>query len=194
MSTELRVRRGPRRRQALWLVPLAIAAAVLLMAAVPVAAEPGRAEVHCVVQVVGETSGGELLTEPLGCYPSFVEAVAVASGGTVRLAPGISGEAAFTDPVVEGLLSTFTLGIHFDGYNGTGSSITVVGSSCTGGYWNTPTWFSNRISSSYNGCYRLIHYDYAYLGGASEHTVGARATHNLSVLNNRTESVQYLGW
>ena len=38
-------------------------------------------------------------------------------------------------------MSTSTLGRHFDGFNGTGSSISVIGANCTGGWWNTgPTW------------------------------------------------------
>lgn len=91
------------------------------------------------------------------------------------------------------LLSSFTLGIHFDGYNGSGSSITVVGASCTGGWWNTGSAWANRISSSWNGCYRLKHHDEPNRVGASESTTGSGRVHNLSVLNNRAESVSYWG-
>ena len=171
---------------------LIAAVALPLAAAGPVAAGSRAVETHCVEQVVGETPAGQFLTESLGCYGSFAKAVAVASGGTVDLAPETSGTAALTDPEVAGVLSTFTLGIHYDGYNGTGSSITITGSNCSGGYWNTSSWWDNRISSSYNGCQRLIHYDFPNLGGGAQHTVGAGAIHNLTLFSNRTESVQYL--
>jgi hypothetical protein len=88
-------------------------------------------------------------------------------------------------------LSSFTLGIHFDGFNGTGSSISVAGSSCTGGWWNTGTTWANRISSSYNGCARLRHYDLANKGGSYQDTYGAGTTDNLSTMDNRSESVSY---
>lgn len=88
--------------------------------------------------------------------------------------------------------ATFTLGIHYDYYNGAGTSKTVVGSSCSGGYWNTPSSFSNRISSSYNGCRTLVHYDDPGMGGSSATTVGAGQVHNLTWFNNRTESIRYL--
>ncbi len=98
----------------------------------------------------------------------------------------------FTNDAVMAAASTFTLGIHYDGYNGTGSSITVVGSSCSGGWWNTPSWFDNRISSSWNGCYRLRHYNKPNRGGMSGSTYGAGSVHNVPWwINNKAESVSY---
>lgn len=106
----------------------------------------------------------------------------------------LTGEALLADEGgVASVASTFTLGVHFDGFNGTGSSISVVGSDCSGGYWNTGTTWANRISSSWNGCYRLRHYDSPYATGAWQDTYGAGSTHNLSTLNNRAESVAYFG-
>lgn len=124
------------------------------------------AESHCVVVVVGQEKSGELVT---------------------------------TDPVcleTEGLasllaLATFNLGIHYDGLNGTGSSISVVGASCTGGWWNTPSAWDNRISSSYHGCAALRHYDLPNKGGSVQLTTGIGTIKNLTTLNNRTESVSY---
>ena len=90
------------------------------------------------------------------------------------------------------ILSTFTLGRHYDGYNGTGSSISVVGSSCTGGYWNTTSSWDNRISSSYNGCARLRHYAYPNKVVPFDDTQGSGTTDNLnSTLNNNAESISY---
>lgn len=88
----------------------------------------------------------------------------------------------------------FRPGTHFDGYNGSGSSISVQGSSCTGGWWNTPSSWDNRISSSYNGCYRLAHFDSPNKSGDRYDTTGVGQTDNLSAaMSNRTESVAYYG-
>lgn len=183
--------RAPCRRRLLLGVTLVVAA--LMTLAVPAATARDDAEAHCVFLVADQAPDGELALESLGCSPTFAEAMAVASGGALSLSPDTPGEAVFSDTAIAQAVSSFTLGIHFDGYNGTGSSITVVGTSCSGGWWNAPAWFDNLTSSSYLGCYRLVHYDYANLGGASVHTVGAGATRNLTTFNNRTGSVQYFG-
>lgn len=178
------------------LVSLLVMSATLLSAAVagtPASANPVATETHCVVTVVGQLHDGELILDEPRCHPSLAEALLDASGGTVRLDPGAPGSMLFGGSGVdEGLLASFTLGIHFDGINGSGSSISVVGSSCNGGWWNTGATWANRISSSWNGCYRLKHHDGPNKTGASESTLGIGATHNLSAaLNNKAESVSY---
>ncbi len=168
--------------------------AVMLLAGVPaVAGAAGEGDLHCVVVVVGQRASGELVVSAPDCYPSFQEAMAVASGGLISAEAVPSGEELFADPEAGSLLSSFTLGIHFDGLNGSGSSISVVGSSCTGGYWNTGASWANRISSSWNGCYRLRHHDGPNRTGTYVDTVGS-GIHNLPWwMNNRTESVSYWG-
>lgn len=149
-------------------------------------------ERHCVVEVVDQRVGGELVMSQPTCFESFTEAMLEASGGLLRLPSGVGGDVVFTDKTVGVMASTFTIGIHYDGYNGSGSSITVVGSSCTGGYWNTPGWFDNRISSSYNGCARLKHWNYPGASGYLTATTGVGTTDNLpGSANNKTESVSY---
>jgi len=153
----------------------------LVAIAAPVSAAPVE---HCVVEVVAQAPDGQLIMSRPDCYRTFGEAAAHAAALTTS---GVSG-------ATSGLItpaSTFALGIHYDGFNGTGSSITVVGSSCTGGWWNTTTTWDNRISSSYNGCDRLTHHDMSNKTGASEPTLGLGSVSNLSTLNNRAESVSY---
>lgn len=150
-------------------------------------------EQHCVVDVVGEGLNGELRLSTPRCYQRFADALADASDGTVQLAPDVGIDVVFIDAGVAARVSSFVLGIHYDGYGGSGSSISVVGSSCTGGWWNTGSTWANRISSSYNGCNRLVHYDLANKGGISEGTYGVGTTDNLGLLNNRAESVSYNG-
>lgn len=150
------------------------------------------ADSHCVVEVVEQRPGGELVTSEPVCFGSFADAMVEASGGLMRLPDGVGGDVVFTDESVGILASTFAIGIHYDGYNGSGSSITVVGSSCSGGYWNTPGWFDNRISSSYNGCARLKHWNYPGVSGYLTATTGVGTTDNLpGSANNKTESVSY---
>lgn len=170
------------------------AVAFILPAGVPeVVGALKAAEVHCLVEVIGQGVSGEMIVSDPQCYPSFEEAVAVASGGLVNVEDAPSGEELLADPEAGILLSSFTLGTHFDGLNGSGSSISVVGGSCTGGYWNTGATWANRISSSWNGCYRLRHHDGPNRTGMYADTVGS-GTHNLpSFMDNKTESVSYWG-
>lgn len=151
----------------------------------------GSGESHCVLTVIGEESDGQLVMSEPDCYSTFARAMSVASNGSVELATDATGAVMFDDEAVAAAASSFTMGIHFDGYNGTGSSKTVVGSSCTGGWWNA--WdFYNRINSSYNGCTRLKHYDGWNASGYLTYTYGAGTTDNLpSSAVNKTNSVSY---
>lgn len=169
----------------------AILAAVLAVSSIPsVAWGLVSGEEHCVVDVVGQHSSGEFIMSDARCYQTLEEAMVDATNGAA-LETGDS-MSRYEDPdELTVLAQSFTLGIHFDGLNGSGSSTTVTGVDCSGGYWNTGSAWANRISSSYNGCYRLRHYDDANKFGSSESTIGVGATHNLGALDNRTESVAY---
>lgn len=148
--------------------------------------EEPQDESHCLVFVVGQLEDGELVTSDPDCFSSLALADAWAALG----APASTFESGGGERVVA--VSSFVLGRHYDGFNGSGSSIAIVGSSCTGGHWNTGSSWANRISSSYNGCPTLRHYDYPNKGGSSQYTSGAGTTDNLSSMNNDAESVAYL--
>lgn len=167
------------------------ASALLLVAGGALAGFAGLAvpsEEHCVVNVVGQEPDGEFILSDARCYDSLSEAMADAAGG-YRSLVGADSPALVSGGVMS---STFTLGRHYDGIDGTGSSISVVGSSCTGGWWNTSSSWDNRISSSWNGCFRLKHHDLPARGGIYESTTGVGTTDNLSgYLNNKAESVSY---
>lgn len=172
-------------------IVLAVVSVALLARVPAVAGASGDGDLHCLVEVEGQESSGELIVSEPVCFASFEEAMTVASNGLINIEQAPKGEELFSDPVAGSLLSSFTLGTHFDGLNGSGSSISVVGSSCTGGYWNTGASWANRISSSWNGCYRLRHHDGPNKTGTYADTVGS-GTHNLpSYMNNKTESVSY---
>lgn len=173
--------------------------AFTLMGVAYASAPPAEAqtnEEHCVVRVLDQAPDGEfILTDPM-CFESLTVALVFGMSGLVSphdLAD-LSDSEMLTEPLYSAAISTFALGIHFDGANGTGSSISVVGSSCTGGWWNTGSTWANRISSSWNGCYRLRHYDYPNKVGTWADTTGVGQTDNLpSLMNNRAESVAYFG-
>ena len=148
-------------------------------------------ESHCVRNVISQRHDGQFVLGAERCYDSFMLAALDVSNGEVELNPDATGEVMFTNDAVASRLASFTIGTHFDGFNGSGSSISIVGSNCAGGWWNTGGSWANRISSSKNGCYRLTHHDYPNKGGASQSTLGS-GTHNLSsFMNNKTESVSY---
>lgn len=151
---------------------------------------------HCVADVADQKADGELILGAQRCYGSFAEAMLDASDGALQLDASTQGDILFKsdpklDPIKQ-LAAWFTLGVHYNGYNGSGSSITIKGSSCSGGYWNATGYWRNRISSSYNGCYHLKHHDLPNKSGSTYHTYGRYQIDNMaSWFNNRTESVSY---
>lgn len=140
-------------------------------------------EQHCVAFVLGEDPNGELVLSEPECFSTY----SLVLDRIVDSVEAVSDR--FSDTPAPA--AAFTLGRHFDGASGTGSSISIVGSSCTGGYWNTGSAWANKISSSYNGCSRLRHFDLANKAGTYEDTFGVGQTDNLVGLNNKTESVAY---
>jgi hypothetical protein len=157
-------------------VTSAVAAAAVVVG-VPTAssAEPVRAaptEEHCVVRVIGQAGDGELRTTEPVCAPTR----AVALQRAIRQI-GVQE-------------ADWAIGIHFDGPAYTGSSFTVVGADCTGGWLNLNASWINRVSSTMHGCPRIRHFDGYNLATPSETTLSPGA--NLITNNNKTNSIQYL--
>lgn len=177
-----------------WLaVPIAAASVVVVLGNPASGGESDAPESHCVIRVIDQLDSGELMVTEPSCYLTFQEAMVSASDGALARESVPESQQLTQDPATGSLLRSFTLGIHYDGANGSGSSISVVGGSCTGGYWNTGLSWANRITSSWNGCHRLRHHDFPNKSGTFADTVGA-GTHNLaSFMNNKTESVSYWG-
>lgn len=112
-------------------------------------------------------------------HPSQLTADDMSSLGPGRSAviPGAKGATAFV------------IGIHHDGFGGTGSSFSVTGNDCAGGSLNLGTDWNNRISSTTNGCPAIDHFDGFNLFGAVQTTYGAGA--DLGTMNNRASSIRY---
>ena len=151
--------------------------ALLLVGSALIAAPGATAaprEEHCAARVVEKRLTGEMVLGPVSCRSSRAEAME---------AIGASSSTGYTAQ------ASFTLAIHYDGFGLTGSSITIIGDDCLGGYINLSSDWDNRISSTLNGCYRIRHYDGSDKTGASQTLLGSGG--NLSSLNNLANSVQY---
>ena len=176
----------------------ALTLATALVAVVPAVAQTAEpvAEEHCVVVAVDTASDGRLVLDEPECYSTVADAAEATEVALVDVAAsnrsgGRSTMASDSAGQQLAQASSKTLGIHYDGSSGSGSSITVVGSACTGGYWNASATWKNRISSTYNGCGRLKHYDKPTMVGMTYTTMGLGTTDNLSWFSNMTESVSY---
>jgi hypothetical protein len=166
-----------------WLVPVGLALTVVPM--FPAGAASAARETHCVVAVTGEAPSGELQTTAPRCFSTFSAAME-AAGVPADIARQPRSELLAQPAVV----TTFNLGVHFDGLNKTGSSFTVTGADCTGGWLNLSAAWINRVSSTANGCGHIWHFDGYNLTGSSQATTSS--TWNLTSLNNLTNSIQYL--
>ena len=146
------------------------------------AARPAVPETHCVAHAVDQLPAGELLLSAEVCYPTF--ATAMAAEGVDAWGSNAAARVATIQA------ASFTIGTHYDGAGFSGSSTSVVGSNCNGGWLNVSATWNNRISSTINGCPRIRHFAGASLTGASESTYAPGG--NLGGLNNQTSSIQYL--
>jgi hypothetical protein len=78
--------------------------------------------------------------------------------------------------------------VHYTGSNFTGSTLSIVGDSCSGGWLNMPTGWANVISSTASACF-VVHFDLYYLAGDTQSTSNPGG--NLTVMDNRTNSASY---
>lgn len=165
----------------------AAATASLTIGAVPAAAESmGRANEHCVIHVVGVERSGRFITDRPTCYPTLTEALADAG-----VPVDSSKHRSFESIERSGVLAQAagTIGIHWDGANRTGASITISGADCSGGWLNLSNDWTNRISSTWNVCASTQFFDGFDKTGSSE--VTGVYSENLGALNNRANSISY---
>lgn len=162
------------------ILKMMLVAALLAGTSVPAGAaqaELSKVETHCTIEIVGQLESGEYVTNGMDCYASAEEAqlsLAAAtlqpSGGLVTLGSGAAS------------------GTHFDGLNYSGSSLTVWGGACGGGWLNLPSNWINRVESTISGCNRVKHHDGYNQTGSYQSTWGSG---NLSTLRNRANSISY---
>lgn len=161
-----------------------LTAAVGMLALVnPASAAPDAAEVgddaerHCVAYAQSDSSPFEAAEPRCWDKASEVEAfVAKVTGEQVR------GSRAGGNNVI---------GRHYSGTSYSGSTLTIVGTTCSGGVWVASGWWNNRISSSshYCGSSGTRFYDSSSCSGSSK-SIFASAS-SLGWMNNRTSCVRY---
>jgi hypothetical protein len=168
-----------------YLFPL-VALMAVAAATVVLVAPASDADRHCVAHIVDVLDTGELvLSEPVCVTGDETARAALVDGHLTEVdaqlaASGLSGEIR---------LSGSLLGIHYDGVY-SGSSFSVTGSDCNGGWVNLSSYWSNRVSSTINGiCTRVKHHDYHNKVGSYQSTWGSGGA--LSYMNNRANSISY---
>lgn len=139
------------------------------------------AEQHCLAQVLGQKADGELVLSELECSDGSRADLLAAHGvggftGTGELAAGARAG---------------TLATHYD-HIYSGSSLTIAGNGCTGGWYELPSSFDNKVSSTAagvgSGCDRIRHYDGDGLTGGYRSTW---PTGTLGSYDNRANSILY---
>ncbi len=152
--------------------------------------DDGTVADQCVVRVTGQEDDGRLLTSAPVCYPTIAEALTAAG---VELDPGLTDltfeqieESGALESAVE---SAGLIGVHWDGANRSGASISISGADCSGGYHNLSSTWINRISSTWNGCPSVLFYDGYDKTGSYEVTTSSSV--NLGSLNNAANSIGY---
>lgn len=148
------------------------AMAVLVSVVVATGTAASDGDRHCAVGVLGTEQSGEfVLSEPV-CFDEF--------------------DVMTEEFGAESLDSDFIIGTHYEHANLGGSSFSVWGSACTGGWLNVPSGWNDRISSTANGCYRVRHWEHVNLSGAQFDTFSPWG--NITgVMNDKTSSIQYYG-
>jgi len=128
---------------------------------------------HCVVDVVS-ISGGVMETGPEVCFPSEADADAFAafSGRSSRSVSNIIGR-------------------HYTSLGYSGSSITIVGTTCGGGVWYPTGYWGNNLESSrhYCGGVPTTFYDSANCSTGA-YPIFYQSS-SLGWMNNRASCVRY---
>lgn len=143
------------------LVSAVIGSAMTAQAAGPEANAAPNKNRHCVAQLDPLIPGQKAsAVTDMGCFATFAESIAAATGGEVILSPDATPNS-ITESDVESAV-TRIIGIDYDGSFFTGSSITWFVSNPNGCFFNfsyvanMPGFFNNRLTSTraFSGCGR----------------------------------------
>lgn len=158
---------------------ISILAVALALPIGPISTEP---ELHCAVAVIGHSQSGQLVTSRMVCRRSAAMAIEDVQQRQSMMRDGVVW------PTASRVLAS-----HYSGKNGTGSSISIIGTRCSGGYWNaTGGWRDTIESTRHSQCSRVRHYASYGRAGTYEMSVGPGIV-NLVSMANRVESVSYHG-
>lgn len=190
-------------------LPLGVALAFAVASAGAIADDPSSgaslpAGKNCVVyleQTGPSNANGVVETTPVdrGCYPTFKEAIEVASGGDVMLPSG-AGPSEVTEGMLEEPSTSadrVTISVHWRQVAYDGERLIYSASPCSeakgiayadprlGDDWN------DAISSAagYNGCNRVSHFEHIYYNGAKK--VCSPQCDYMGALNNESSSLRW---
>lgn len=196
-----------RRTKALVLFTAVTAAASVSTASAHATVAPA-AEEHCVIETALPKAGSdELQIVATSCFDRFDDVLEVldapqeivdrvdqpdqlTSADMAALGPeATAGAAPETSEEPKALTSTFTIGVHYDATSAAGTSISVTGSNCSGGYINLSAAWNNRVGATKNGCPVIVHWDGFNIVGTNQQTTAPGGP--LTFMDNRTSSIQY---
>ncbi len=145
-------------------------------AALPASTAKEPVEKHCVVTVVDDTDG-VLTTGPETCFDTEKEVDAYINGNSIGQSAARSG--------------SNVIGKHFTSTNYGGSSVTVLGTTCSGGVWRPTGGWNNNIESAkhYCGSARTRFYASSSCSGSGRSIYGDASS--LGWMNNKTSCVRY---
>jgi hypothetical protein len=156
---------------------------------------PGQ---HCVVEIDPLRPGERASNmRPVGCFATFSEAIAAATGGEVQLPTNV-GPAEVTAEMLAPAQSNIVIGIDYIYSNFQGNSLvwkTAHTPGCSDGSTfetpNMPSGWNDVVSSarSYAGCNHYYHYEHTYWTGAVRDCGGSCAT--MGVMDNATSSERW---
>ncbi|HEX8598866.1 MAG TPA: hypothetical protein VF952_10175 [Chloroflexia bacterium] len=175
-----------------------------------------RGTKHCVSHIEPIQPGQQgSIVQDRGCYDNFADALAVATGGRVRLPKdfradditqeildtGLGGASGNKASIAGAQLTTVVIGIDWEHANFSGNSHTAETThtaGCTDGTsygWENMggNWWNDRISSAkgYSGC-NADHYEHSYYGGATLRCPqGTNNCANMGIMNDQTSSINW---
>jgi hypothetical protein len=176
------------------LVSAAMGLTMTAQAASPESSAAAGKNKHCVTQLAPLVEGQKASAAiDMGCFPSFAESMAAATGGAVSLSPDATPESMTESDISPS--ATRIIGIDYDGRNyGGGTSVWYSNNpyGCLGGRSyvnNMPGYFNNRLTSTrgFGGCSRNTSYSGYYQTGFYL-TCRPSCSFIGSFLNNQTSS------
>lgn len=167
---------------------IAVSAVIISVAVpLPASAEAKTPGSHCLLTVTGKDAKNIFTTAPERCFATFAEVLKAAGGQNIP--DGITPALAKTVAVFS---TTSIIGVHYDANNGTGASLTVNGTNCSGGGLNVPLAWNDRISSTINGCPTVVHYEVTNYAGGTYATYGVGTLSAIiGFMDNKTSSIKY---
>lgn len=168
------------------IIAATLALATLTVLSNPLPASSAPAGEHLVVTVGAVQADGNFEILSVQRFSTYAEVLK--SRGLKNVSPSASP----ANTTQQMIAITSTIGVHYDGAGGSGSSFSVVGSDCSGGGLNLPLIWDNRVSSTWNGCPNIVHYNWRNYTGATFTTSGVGTIDDITGgMNNQTSSIKY---